>query len=339
MSVRSAFVVLSAAIAATAVLACEEDSSSAPGASSGGPALDGGGGEAGSGPPASPAPSGTGAEFCQKTLGVVAGALETCCTADDKTTTDYQFMHGIVSSLLPVCQEALEASIAKGRVLFRAERGAACYAAYETTYAPGKCSNVTQTYADPAGSACRETFVGTVAEGAPCMGDHECADGLTCVGYTKVSEGTCKVPPAIGEPCGPGRSDAGATGAASLELGAHPSCADGARCDPLERKCVKAAANGEACGSTDDCAASLHCVLGKCITSGPGGPGATCAVADDCTPDSYCERASGASEGTCAKKKAAGGTCTGAMFVSECIGRCDAEPGEPGSCASFCGSP
>lgn len=339
MSVRCAFVVLSVAISATVVLACEEDTSSTPGASSGGPVLDGGG--AGIDAPvgsATPAPSGSGAEFCQKTLGVVVGALEACCTADDKTTADYQLTHGIVSRLLPVCTETLEASVTKGRVLFRADRGAACFGAYETTYAPGKCSNITQTYADPAGIACREAFVGTGAAGAPCMGDHECADGLTCVEYTKLSDGACKPPPAIGEACGAGRSDAGASGAASLDFGVHPSCADGARCDSFEGKCVKAAANGEDCGSTEDCAASLHCVLGKCGTSGPAGPGAKCAVTDDCAPDCYCDRGSGSAEGTCATKKGAGGTCTGAAFVSECVGRCDAELGQPGTCASFCGS-
>ncbi len=340
MPVRSGLVVLFVAIATTVVLGCEEGPSGAAGeGSSGGELVDGGGAKAdapvGS---AGPAAAGSGADFCQRTLGVVVGALETCCTADDKTKDDYGIMHGIVSALLPVCKETLEASIAKGRVLHREDEGAACRAAYETTYAPGKCSNVTQTYADPAGTACRAAFVGVGAAGAPCMGDHECVDGLTCVEYTKIADGSCKLPPAIGEPCGPGRSDAGSSGAASLEFGAHPSCADGARCDLLQGKCVKASAAAEACSADEDCVESLHCVLGKCAAS-LGGAGARCLDADDCTPDCFCERPQGADEGTCAKKKPAGGACTGAMFVTECVGRCDAEPGQPGTCASFCGSP
>ena len=339
MSVRGTVVAVVAVGLLVSVAACEDGGSGGPGGPSSGTNGDGGGGSSG-GPvgPGAPAAAGSGGDFCQKTLGVLVSALDACCTPADKVTDDYKFIGGIASALLPVCTETLEASITKKRVLYRAAQGDACYAAYQATYAPGKCENITQTYSDPAGTACREAFVGVGEAGAPCAGDHECVDGLTCVGYTNAADGACKAPPAIGEDCGPGRSEAGSSGTGTLEFGTHPSCAAGARCDVFDRKCVKAAASGEDCTSTEDCAASLSCVLGKCGSSGPGGAGAKCLQGDDCTPDLFCEGAAPPTQGTCAKKKPAGGTCTGGAFVTECAGRCDADPGKTGTCATFCGS-
>ncbi|MBX3207472.1 MAG: hypothetical protein KF764_20660 [Labilithrix sp.] len=338
MSGRSALVVVVVAGAfASVVLACEEDSTAGPGG--GASAGDGGAAADGALGAATPPPPAAAGDFCQKTLGVVVGALAACCTAEDKATQDYRFSHDLAEAFIPVCRSTLEASVAKKRVLYRGDAGDACFAAYAATYAPGACANITQTYADPAGTSCREAFVGVGGEGAPCMGDHECVDGLTCVGYTKDVDGACKAPPAIGEACGAARVDGGSNGAVSLEFGSHPACAAGARCESLERRCVKAAASGERCGFDDECAEPLRCVLGVCGTSGPGGEGAKCLRADDCTPDCFCDGAAGNTQGTCAKKRAAGGSCTGATFVSECIGRCDAKPGEPGKCVSFCGSP
>jgi hypothetical protein len=338
MSVRSAVVMLGCfGIAMSAIVACEEELAGGPGVGTSGALGDGGTG----GPlaPGTTPPAGAAGDFCQKTLGVVVGALEACCTEQDKQTADYKFTGGIAAKLLPVCTSALEASVTKNRVLYRGNKADACYAAYRTTYAPGKCENLTQTYADPAGTACREAFTGVGETGAPCMGDHECVEGLTCVGYTKIADGTCKAPPAIGEDCGPGRSDAGSSGSQSLEFGSHPACAAGARCDVITSKCVKAAAEGEDCSSTDECGSSLapYCVRGRCGANGPGGEGATCLDDEDCTPDVYCSGTAGL-EGTCTKKKPAGGSCTGGTFVTECLGRCNASPGASGTCASFCGS-
>ncbi|MBX3213283.1 MAG: hypothetical protein KF850_14705 [Labilithrix sp.] len=333
MPMRSAIVVVVVAGAfASVVLACEDDSS-------GGGAAPAPGGDAGDGAlgPGTTPPATAAGDFCDKTVGVVVSALESCCTADDKVTDEYGVSHGLVSAVLPLCRSTLEASIAKARVLYRADAGEACFAAYRSNYAPDQCANIMQTFADPSGSACRAAFAGVGEAGAPCLGDHECVDGLTCVGYTKGADGACKPPPAIGEACGAARVDGGSSGVAVVKFGTHPACVGGARC--VDGECAKAAADGESCTFSDDCAAPLECVLGKCGASGPGGAGARCLQSDDCAPDTFCERASGAGEGTCTKRRSAGGSCTGAAFVTECIGRCDAEIGAPGTCVSFCGSP
>lgn len=287
--------------------ACEEDATPGPAAAPDGGAI---GTEAGAmsegGTPGSDDDRG----FCDATLGVVVRALEACCTPDDKATGDYRFSHDLAAALLPVCTSTLGASLSKGRVTVNAAARDACYAAYAETYAPGKCANITQTFSDPSGPSCRQAFAGVGAAGAPCLGDHECQDGLTCVGYTQTADGSCIAPPSLGQPCGAAKTDGGAVGLASLEFGDHPSCASGARCDSLSGTCV--AADPEPPPSAD------------------GGP---CTSSRGCQPGLYCE------DGTCRPKKAAGGTCTGSSFDTECIGRCDAPSGEPGTCVSFCGSP
>ncbi len=332
---KRSVVLLVGLIGIASTFACEDDP-----VTGGGPGTDGGvntPSDGALGPTTAP-PRGAAGEFCQGTLGVIVSAFDSCCSAGDKETTDYMFMRGLVSELLPRCTSALEASIAKSRVLYRAAETDACFAAYRTNYASGNCQSLTQTFADPSGPSCREAFTGVGQAGAACAGDHECVDGLTCVGYTKDADGSCKAPPAIGEACGPG-GDADAREPMTLAFGSHPACAPGARCDLVSSQCVKANGEGEACSSTDECSTSLHCVRKKCQAAGPGGEGAVCLDNEDCTPDSFCAGADGVSEGTCAKKRPAGGACTGAVFVTECSGRCDAELGSAGACVSFCGSP
>lgn len=337
MAWRSAFAVVGCAVALATVVACEDDAGTAPPTSS----IDGGDVDGGAPvePPGFTKPlRGTGADFCAKTLGVVIGALEACCTASDKETPDYDFTHGIAALMRPRCEAAIESAIEKDRVRYSAEKGEACYAAYAATYAPGKCANITQTFADPSGPTCREAFIGLGAAGAPCNGDHECEDGLTCVGGTSLTDGQCKTPPPIGEPCGPAIVEAGSgDSAVQLDFGQHPSCAPGAVCDSLTRKCVAGAALGEDCESRE-CATDLHCVNGACAAE-LGGPSSPCEVNDDCSPETFCERPELSADGTCQPKRAAGAECTGATFVTECFGRCNAAPGQTGTCASFCGSP
>ena len=167
-------------------------------------------------------------------------------------------------------------------------------------------------------------------------GDHECATGLTCVGYTAAEEGTCQTPPAIDAACGPGEGGAG--GVSTFAFSDHPSCADGAYCS--DGRCVARVAEGGNCfsvgGEESMCEASLVCVRGKCAAkfSAQGEP---CDTTSDCVTPLFCE---GVPSGTCEPLKGAGGTCTGGFgFATECSGRCDAEGGESGTCVSFCGSP
>jgi len=180
-------------------------------------------------------------DFCEKTLGVVVGVLEQCCTASDKEAIDYKLTHDLAALLKPQCTLVLASSAAAGRVLYRADRGDACYTAYASTYGPDKCGNITETFADPSGTACREAFVGTSADGEECLGDHECVDGLTCVGYSDSAQGHCIAPPALGQLCGKAKGDAASVSNETvLNFGTHPQCATGAECDGSTGTCVTA---------------------------------------------------------------------------------------------------
>lgn len=287
-----------------------------------------------------PIPESSGGAYCDRTFGVVVQALEQCCSEQDKALADYRFARDGVAANLPLCNAALASSIDKKRMTYDAAKGDACYAAYAERYAPSKCANVIQTYSDPVGGACRQAFRGGGEEGAPCAGNHECVDGLTCVGHTTVADGTCKTPPALGEDCGPGRlsAEAGPVGPRTvLQFGRHPACVAGARCDALTRKCVLGAKLGEDCEEVD-CLEGLKCVNRFCAAA-LAAAGAPCEVGDDCAPGTFCERVDGGDLGICSAKRAAGGACVGATFAAECRGRCDAAYGQVGTCASFCGSP
>lgn len=314
MSIRSILTTAGIVVVASVVFACDDD------------------GETPS--------EGTGKDFCQKTLGVVADALDTCCSADDKATDDYGVVRGFLAFFLPSCQSSLEASISLGRVRYHPDKAEACYAAMRDNYGPDKCANIVQTFSDPSGMQCREAFSGVGAVDAPCKGNHECIDGLLCVGVSASAEGTCREPPALGEPCGTTQDSDGIGGPIEFEFGSHPECAGGAACDPFERRCVQAVKAGDACTSTFDCGESLRCVAGTCSDAQPGGVGADCDSELDCTPDAFCAPdPMNSNQGKCAKKRNAGEPCTGNSFVTECLGRCDAPSGQAGTCVSFCGSP
>jgi hypothetical protein len=292
-----------------AIAACKDDEPTANGGGTTTPLGDGGASSSSGGAPRTVTPQNV-TEFCDGTLGVVIGALEACCTAEDKQAQLYALTHDLAAALKPSCVLTLANSATAGRILTRPDRAQACYAAYKETYAPGKCENITRTFSDPAGTACREAFVGTVVEGGACLGDHECVDGLTCVGYTGSTDGHCLPPPAIGSACGAAPSEGGVTiTTTSLEFGTHPACAMGAICDELTHKCV----------------------AGSPKTPGP--EGSPCESADDCAAGLYCEAKK------CALQKSAGAACTGGVFSSECAGRCDAPSSTAaGTCKTFCAS-
>lgn len=225
-------------------------------------------------------------DYCEKTFGAIVAALDRCCSSSDKSTTDFKLTRDLAALVKPQCTLALAGSASAGKVLYRADRAIACYAAYESTYGPGKCEKVTETFSDPSGTACREAFIGTGQNGAKCFDDYECVDDLTCVGYTDSAEGLCSKPPALGQPCGMAKGDSSVTSEPVLRFGTHPSCAAGATCEN-----------------------------GTCVTAKP-----------EQTPDAE------------APRKPAGAACTGGLLSTECAGRCAAPAGEPGTCATFCGS-
>lgn len=301
-------------ISALLVAACDDDDSPGGGGGLGDGGTNGSSGGTSSGTTSAPTTASPQdvTDFCDKTLGIVVGALEQCCNDTDKQQQLYKLTHDLAELLTPGCKLTLANSASKGRVLTRSDRASECYAAIAANYAPGKCGNITQTFSDPSGAACKEAFLGTVPEGAGCLGDHECIDGLTCVGYTDSEDGKCTRPPAIGAACGQAPNEAGATiSSTSLGFGTHPSCAAGAHCDDVTHRC----AGGD--------------------PKTPGAEGAACTSFDDCAGGTFCAN----DTHVCTKSRPAGGDCTGNTFTSgECAGRCDAANGQPGKCVAFCGS-
>ncbi len=341
-SCRVFFALVAVGIAVSST-ACEEDpggpapdptdpsSDSSSSSSSGSSGSSGSNEPPSSTPPPSTLPQGTrptfgdGVEYCEKTWGLVHAGLEACCTAEEQTTLDFILRRSSYEELVSRCKSALEESISKGRILIRQSEADACYAAYADNHGPDHCPNLSPSV--PAVSRCSNVFTGVGGEGAPCIADYECLDGLTCVGYTSSSEGECKAPPAIGEPCGPAPGDQPSLVSMDAYMfGTHPRCAPGARCHPETRTCVKAAVEGESCSSKNDCAWSLECVTGKCARQ-LADEGADCDEHDDCASGLYCE----ATTRKCTKKKVAGEACRN---IAECHGRCDPSLG----CKSYCGS-
>ncbi len=274
------------------------------------------------------------------TFGSAIRTMDACCTAADKTTDLYSFQHNLGSVGASKCVDLLEASISKGRILYRPAVLAACQAAFAAAYGAGACTSLTEPPLPTASAvgACEGLMIGTGAAGGPCTGNQDCGDGLSCVGHTDGAEGTCAVAPPVGAPCGPGPTDGGSfTFTFTFGGKAHPVCAEGAACNSSSRTCA-AAGEGTKCSGERDCPASLYCVNGACGTAPPGGTGATCRSNGDCARDHYCGR-SGA-DSTCVPKKTVGGACTGGLTGGQCIGRCDDADGGSGdgTCASHCGS-
>ena len=274
------------------------------------------------------------ARVCSATWGQYVTSFESCCSAADRDTTSYA---QIVAGASGWCEAYLQASLSKGRVRVDADRLATCagdVSGYLAAH-PG-CWPTPNRYPHPptamASASCRAAVVGLVAETESCRVDYECADGLTCVGWTNDSDGTCKRPPSIGESCAYGLPDAATFSITSyvFPFGAHPGCAIGAYCD---RTCKPLGAASDACLQGNACAVGLVCVEQRCTASGFTAEGGACLANSDCVDRTYCARAAMEPAGRCTAKRSAGAACAN---KSECLGLCDAASG---TCAAFCGAP
>jgi len=294
------------------------------------------------------APAGAGKAFCDGTWGVVGARFETCCTAEDKTTFQYALGRGLFLLVTNRCEGDLEASIAKGRLLYDPGLSAACQKAFNDVLNPTTCSATMPSQMDLdaiQSGACKTAFVGTVPEGMPCSEAYECAPGTACVGYTQASvlspdagpgtDGTCVKTPGIGQACGQGSRDGG-TGAIDESFD-PPACVDGAYCPGAGQMCAPKKTDGQTCSKTAECANGLSCHRGTCNAAGASDVDGPCKVNDDCKSGLYCDKPSTA-DGTCKQKKVATSACTGALS-SECQGRCSVPDGSSdGTCVTFCGS-
>lgn len=339
-------VVMAAAAAGALVLACGDDGAKAPvtypeqgpggASSSGGP---GGGDPGGGGASSSGGQGGLAKSFCPVFEDLYAKA-DACCTGADRDVNAYEYLKVVTAFSKAMCV-ILDASVASGRTKVDAAASSECVKALED-YAKGAACPYGAGLApllgvDRDADACRRSFIGTIAAGGGCKGDHECVSGLTCVGYTLTTDGTCVTPPAIDQPCGAARSDGGAAGALELSLGDHPKCATGAYC--FVGKCVAALAPGEPCIQHDECDGT-KCYQGTCGgAAGPSASGGPCKSTDDCEKGLVCHHVPGTAAGTCGAPKDAAQPCTGTT-TGECKGRCElaADGGTGGSCVAWCGS-
>lgn len=327
-------VVLVASAAAGVVVACSDDEGQAPVTY---PTQGDGGATASSSSSSGGSSSGTlptiSHDYCGIAIALVDKILS-CCTEETKASRgdgNYSFAKAIYQGY--VCP-TIEGALASGRIRVDEKAEATCIGNAEAILAKMTCPyHPTPADTDSlAAEACSKVYAGTVAESGACRGDHECVDGLTCVGWNATTDGTCKSPPALGEPCGAGpASDGGANVLVELPFGQHSKCAPGGYC-AADRKCAAQAAQGEFCGGDSMCANGLKCFQDKCGGPGPSDENGPCLSSDDCKEDLYC---TSRDAGACKPKKAPGETCS--KLQGDCRSNCDVpDGGTTGTCVSYC---
>ena len=284
--------------------------------------------------------------FCRGTLGLYAPMYEECCDPA-AAPKKYAFDHALLEGLLFECTTSLGKSVASGRASFVPAAASTCQANLSAMVEARSCPDVLRTPTNQptkdifnAAPGCSETIVGRQGLDAPCSSDHECEDGLTCIGWTREGDGSCKTPPGEGALCGYAIPDSGGF----VELvrwgfGVHPRCAAGLYCASTalqQGTCRASKPADDACSSPDECAEGLRCQLGVCGTAGPAPAGAPCVRNSDCQDRLYCKSEDGGR--LCASRAVAGSPCASSLG-SECQGACvEPDGGGAASCVAYCGS-
>jgi hypothetical protein len=221
-----------------------------------------------------------------------------------------------------------------GRVTYDPAAARACVEATRTQ----ACDNRIATH-EAVASACKGMFVGTVADGGPCLFANECTGGVcdtsTCMGES-CCLGVCKKAPspaAIGADCSATACVEGAYCGKPGAMGESPTCKelkdngqpceslnackDGQRCDvsAAAPKCYILSKHGEPCSANLNQGACLqfddYCDATdrKCKTL--PGAGEPCAPGNKCLAYAYCNA------GTCKARPGIGEAC---MEGLACLG-------------------
>jgi len=264
-----------------------------------------------------------------------------CCSADDLAMKDNDLLFAKAFYQQFVCP-AIDQAMARNRLAVDPNGSAACNAAVDAALAKLACPEPPS--AENAGSAignpCLNFYAGLVSENGACRADHECMNGLTCVGWGAEVDGKCVKPPAIGQACGHASGDAGQGPYIELPFGTHPKCATGARCNDVEGKCEARAGLDQSCFSDEGCLENLKCHLGKCGSAGPSDVDGACIGDADCKDGLWCTCTSSLScdggAGTCKAKLPLDSACN--AYRKQCGGKCiSPDGGEEGTCKAWCG--
>ncbi|HTQ48112.1 MAG TPA: hypothetical protein VMI75_35395 [Polyangiaceae bacterium] len=281
--------------------------------------------------------------LCNGMFDAGSQSFDSCCSAADKTTKGYGYIHSSFAEGLTFCNTNLTGSLAKGRIAIDAVQSAACIAAIQSALAssplcwpsvwPNRLGSLPPQLTP---AACASPVVGLQQVGDPCFQDYECATGLTCVGWAASADGTCQQPPAVGEACGL-TCDGGGSGAITYfyPFGPHPGCAAGAYCGVCS--CEAQGGADASCGGAGSCQGSLVCVDQYCSAGGYGMAGAPCSGDPDCVDGTWCDYRNDGGTPTCQPRETAGGPCEFTGFPDSCLGSCEPS-GDAGACVAICGS-
>jgi hypothetical protein len=203
---------------------------------------------------------------------------------------------------------AFDAECASNRCVVPACGMACCLGTCGPPRTPAAIGQSCASTACEAGTFCNvdQQCQALLGPGAACDDSSQCAYGLGCAGTLLDAIGTCKVLPALGQPC--------------PEL----VCGDiGAVCS-AGGTCVAAGLPGDPCASAADCSFYYTCDGAQCVAYPTRGQSCTSL----CSDDSWCDRPS-TEPGTCAAPKPDGSAC---QLSSECQSRYCDRSGTTGTC-------
>jgi hypothetical protein len=255
--------------------------------------------------------------------------LARCCA--DTATAELQPLLAQIDLEAEECRNRLGPSLAHGRLEVDAGQSADCAAGIdEIVEAPHACINYKETLVTlmrEGTRACARALVGRVHEGGTCASANDCAEGLSCRGWTlafppkgiAARTGVCVQPPGLDEECG------GGGGQLDDVFSPQPHCAAGTYC-AFWGTCAKRSSLGQSCTVDIECDEGTVCRSNTCTDLPRSALGGACQDRSDCRDGLRC------ADGTCQEYfLPAGATCD--SDADFCAGAC-----WDGTCVSTCGS-
>jgi hypothetical protein len=135
--------------------------------------------------------------FCQLVMGAPRRNLDASCTDGEKGEKAFSYLAGIADERVTACKKWLEPDVAAGRLQVIGARARACAAALE------KASWKETLKPEPIArySECHGMLRGAQPAGGACRVDATCAPGLSCVGSSSATDGTCAAQASASQAC------------------------------------------------------------------------------------------------------------------------------------------